>query len=155
MTDVSTLVFLYPLKGFLTYYGVNVKCVRHSASSNGVTKKKVMEYKTLNVYEYIRDMITINTLGVDAPLHIAETNKRIAHIEATRNTNWHYPAPSLQEWVEAQQEVYRVSGIIKKTFFSAGLHIRNEKAAELYPINVKSEIAEYAQQLAYRIASKL
>ncbi len=121
----------------------------------GSQKKNVMEYKTLNIYEYVRDMIAINTLGVDTPLHIAETNRIVAHIETTRNKAWDYPVLTMQEWVEAQKEVWRVSNIIKKTYFSAGLHISSEKAAELYPVNVKSEIAEYAQELAYRIARKL
>lgn len=111
--------------------------------------------ETVSVYSYIRDMIAINTLGVDAPLHITETSRRIAHIEATRNKSCNYPVLTMQEWVEAQKEVWRVSQAIRKNYVLMGTSISSEKAAELYPVNVHVSIAEYAQELAYRIARKL
>jgi len=44
-----------------------------------------MMTKKISVYSYVSEMLSVKTLGVNTPLHIAETNKRIAHIEATRN----------------------------------------------------------------------
>ena len=108
----------------------------------------------ISVYSYVKAMLSIKTLGVNASLHVAENNKNIAHIEATRNQSYKYPVLSRQEWVLAQDEVWRVSQAIQKNHIFLGIRISSEEAAKLYPINVPTSIAEYAQEAAYQNARK-
>jgi len=109
----------------------------------------------ISVYSYVEAMLSIKTLGVNTPLHVAESNKIVAHIEATRNQGYSYPALSIQEWITAQDEVWRVSQAIQKNHALLGISISSEEAALLYPINVPTSIAEYAQEVAYQNARKI
>jgi len=108
----------------------------------------------INVYSYVEAMMAIKTLGVNTPLHIAETNKRIAHIEATRNQTYSYPALTRQEWITAQNEVWLVSQAIRENHILLGISISSEEAAKLYPVSVPASIVEYAQEIAYQDARK-
>ena len=106
----------------------------------------------ISIYSYVKAMLSIKTLGVNTPLHVAESNKIIAHIEATRNQSYKYPVLSRQEWVLAQDEAWRVSQAIQKNHIFLGLSISSKEAAKVYPVIVPASIAEYAQELAYQNA---
>lgn len=109
----------------------------------------------ISVYSFIEAMISIKTLGVNTPLHVAESNKIVAHIEATRNQSYKYPVLSTQEWVLAQDEVWRVSQAILENYILLGISISSEEAAKLYPVSLPESIAEYAQEVAYQNARKI
>lgn len=114
-----------------------------------------MNTSRTNVYSYVKAMVSINTLGSDTPLYVTETNKRVAHIEATRNQSYNYPVLTISQWAEAQNEIWRVSQLIRNNHVLIGESISSDKAAELYPIKVQSEIAEYAQSIAYQKGREL
>jgi len=109
----------------------------------------------ISIYSYVSDMLSVKTLGVNTPLHVAENNKTIAHIEATRNQSYKYPVLSTQEWITAQDEVRRVSQAIQKNHALLGKRISSEEAAKLYPVSLPESIAEYAQEVAYQNARKI
>ena len=106
----------------------------------------------ISIYSYVKAMLSIKTLGVNTPLHVAESNKIVAHVEATRNQAYVYPNLTRQEWIAAQDAAWRVSQAIQKNHVLLGLSISSKEAAELYPVIVPASIAEYAQEIAYQNA---
>ena len=103
------------------------------------------------IFNYVSDMIhVVKGYNTANPLVEKEIRRQIQQIEDARNISYEYPALTIQEWVTARDEWWRIAKAIQQDWVLRGKVLGIDHAKTLYQAQVHTSISDAVLMLAYQ-----